>query len=643
VAVPPNDTRAPHGLWERVAFLEQANRWYGFALEMLAECGDLYAGPSHARDPVSLLERTADHLQRVVDMESTAFLLVDEESADFEIVMCAPRADRERLQREVDDLIERGEFAWAINQNRALTVESRLDGRMLLLNVLATRNRVRGMFVAILQRPEAVTEAVRKLVSVIINSTAYALENAALYKLLSDHNRDLEAAVRRRTQELEYQYSHDRLTGFLNRLVFIARLEQAIASSGHTRARVAVLSLDLDVIKRMHDAFGHAFGDALLRQVADRLRETLYCDRTYNLLGLGEHEICVARLVGDEFSVLLPEVDDIDALVALTRWLIDALGMGFMVEGEEVFVTASAGISVFPEDGVSAEELLKHADVALSHAKVEGRGRFQFFDHDMNVRNARRLEIERQLRQALRDDGFIVHYQPKVDLRSGAIMGAEALLRLPEQTGGAFTPSEFIPVAESTGLIRPIGAWVMREVCRQIAAWRSRGLDSMKVSVNLSAEQLGQETLVESFLAIVDEEGVGSRSIELELTETAISRNPDRAATVLAELNRRGFAIAIDDFGTGYSTLLLLKRFPIDTLKIDRSFVMDVTRNSHDAAIVTAVVAMASSLGLKVVAEGVETETQLDMVKALGCDEVQGYYVGYPVAAGEFEALYRKG
>jgi diguanylate cyclase (GGDEF)-like protein len=385
--------------------------------------------------------------------------------------------------------------------------------------------------------------------------------------------------------------------------------------------------IDMDRFKIINDTLGHNIGDALLAEVAQRLKK---CVRESDL---------VARLGGDEFVVTLGGDDVVNAAAHVAENILIGLSLPYLIEGHVLHSSTSIGISLYPHDGDSIEALMKTADTAMYHAKAVGRNNFQFFSPEMNRSSNERLQMENSLHHALEFSEFAVHYQPQADMASGRLVGAEALIRWHHPERGMVSPLEFIPLAEENGMILPIGTWVLREVCRQIKIWRDLGLTDLRFAVNLSPRQFRQENLEGHILGILREFDVPASALELEITEGSVMENPDAAVDLLNQLNRHGLSIAIDDFGTGYSSLGYLKRFPVSKLKIDRSFVMDIPGDPDDSAIAIAVIQLARSLGLKTVAEGVETAEQRQFLSDQGCDILQGYWYSKPMDALAFEAF----
>lgn len=432
-------------------------------------------------------------------------------------------------------------------------------------------------------------------------------------------------------ERVAYVVLHDSLTNLPNGLLLQDRLVHAICHAGRENHKVAVMCLDLDHFKVINDMLGHLAGDKLLQEVARRISNVSRVSDT------------VSRRGGDEFVILLPDLKSVEDAAAIAAKLINAISDLCMIDGNEIKITTSIGISIFPEDGCDGECLIKHADAAMYHAKKNGRDNYQFFTNEMIQLAFERMSIERKLRHALECQEFCLHYQPQVDLRSGRIIGVEALLRWNNPETGMIPPGYFIPIAEENGLIIPIGEWVLREACRQNSEWRMLGLPEINMAVNLSAVQFRQNNFGEMIKAILCEYGLDPSALELEITEGAVMHNAEVSIALLLELKAMGLKLSVDDFGTGYSSLSYLKRFPIDKLKIDQSFVRDIVVDSDDAVIVSTIINMARTLKLKVIAEGVETAEQLSFLKRQECDEVQGYYFNKPMTPEKISKLLASG
>jgi diguanylate cyclase (GGDEF)-like protein/PAS domain S-box-containing protein len=448
---------------------------------------------------------------------------------------------------------------------------------------------------------------------------------ANLFQKIEALNRSNEELVRlahaawTMTQQMTHAAEHDALTGLPNRLLLNDRIGQAIAFAQRHENQAAVLFLDLDGFKHINDSLGHPIGDKLLQLLAKRL---VNCVRTTDT---------VSRQGGDEFVVLISEGHQPEYAAAVSRRLLHVVAEASSIEKHDLHITASIGISIYPDDGRDAETLIKNADTAMYHAKEDGHQSFQFFTPAMNTQAVERQSIEEYLRRALERQEFTLHYQPKINIRTGAITGVEALIRWTHPTLGSVPPLQFIPVAEDCGLIQPIGAWVLREACAQAKAWANAGLPMMTMAVNVSASQFRNEGFLDDLFTILSETGLDPSYLELELTESALMKRVEITASILSTLRGKGVRVAIDDFGTGYSSLSYLRKFPLDALKIDQSFVQQITTIPDETTIVRAIISMGRSLNLRVIAEGVETPDQLDFLKAHECEEAQGYYFSRPV------------
>jgi diguanylate cyclase (GGDEF)-like protein/PAS domain S-box-containing protein len=442
--------------------------------------------------------------------------------------------------------------------------------------------------------------------------------------------RDVSVA-RAMARQITHTAEHDFLTGLPNRMLLNDRIGQAIASACRHTKQVAVLFLDLDGFKHINDSLGHPVGDKLLQSIAARLVATVRGADT------------VSRQGGDEFVVLLPDLQEPEDAAVMAGRILREVAVPHLVDQHELHVTTSIGVSVFPDDGADAETLIKNADTAMYQSKENGRQSFQFFRPSMNARAVERQSIEESLRRALERQEFTLHYQPKINIKTGAITGAEALIRWTHPSRGPISPAQFIPIAEDCGLILPIGRWVLRHAVEQAQAWADAGLPPTTMAVNVSAIEFRDDDFLKGLFTVLAKSRLNPQALEIELTESVLMKRVAATALVLQTLRKMGLQVAIDDFGTGYSSLSYLRKFPIDTLKIDQSFVGQISSGDDAVAIVTAVIAMAKSLKMKVVAEGVETFEELEFLHAHHCEEAQGYYFSRPVPADQFARLLESG
>ena len=431
-------------------------------------------------------------------------------------------------------------------------------------------------------------------------------------------------------ERIRYLATHDGLTTLPNRVMFSQLLSVAIQTARRYQRNFAVLFIDLDRFKTVNDTLGHEAGDKLLQEIATRLTG---CLRASDV---------VARLGGDEFVVLVQEVNETEEVAMVARKILSAVLQPVVISGQECRVTGSIGICMYPDGGQDEQSLMKNADIAMYLAKEEGKNNFQFYSPNIKIESLERLTLETSLRRALERGEFFLHYQAKLEFKTNRITGVEALLRWQHPDLGMVGPTRFIPIAEETGLIVPIGRWVLQTACAQNVAWQREGLPPVCMAVNLSARQFVDENFLKDIIAALEGSGMNPELLELELTESMVMQNPERAAKLLAAIKRLGVRIAIDDFGVGYSSLAQIKRFPIDTLKVDRSFIRDLAENAEDRAITEAIIAMGKTLSLTVVAEGVETQEQQAFLSEHACDEMQGYYFSKPIAQDEFGNLLRE-
>ena len=454
-----------------------------------------------------------------------------------------------------------------------------------------------------------------------------ALKQSVLLREKRIYKKQIEGLLQLRTAEVDRLAYYDTLTDLPNRTLFEDRLTQALAVGQRANQMLAILFVSLDQLNRVNDTLGHPLGDLLLKEVASRLRLCVIESDT------------VARFGGEEFAILLRTIGQTRDVLEIIGTIREVLKPSFDLDGQELFGTASMGVSFFPLDGEDNQSLLKNAGIALYRAKDAGGDNYQFYTADMNAIASKRLALETSLRQAIENGELLLHYQPRVVVDSGQIGGIEALVRWQHPLLGLVSPADFIPLAEETGLILPIGEWVLREACRQTRRWQEQGFNPMRVSVNISALQLQRQDLAETVAQILEETKLAPEFLELELTESSIMTNAEVTIGILTRLQTMGVMISIDDFGTGFSSLSYLKRLPIDALKIDQSFVRDVSTDQDDTALVMAIITLAHNLRLRVVAEGVETEEQWRFLHLLRCDEIQGFIFSKPLPPDALERL----
>jgi diguanylate cyclase (GGDEF)-like protein len=441
-------------------------------------------------------------------------------------------------------------------------------------------------------------------------------------------------------EQVHYIAYHDSLTGLPNRLMFRDYLKRAIAEAKRSRQELALLFLDLDNFKRINDTLGHQSGDKLLQNFADRINGCLRETDVVSHITRGSSSSIIARLAGDEFIILLPRTTGVTQTNKIAKRILDALSEQFIVDKQELFISTSIGIALFPDDGQTVDDLMKNVDIAMYHAKKSGRNNFQYFSSKMNEASLFKLKIEGKLRHAVENGELILHYQPQVDMATGRISGAESLLRWSDPELGQVSPEVFIPIAEEYGLIIPISEWLVHETCRQGKQWLDKYNQPITMAINISAVHLNGHGLEELIANALESSSYDPQYLEMELTESSILSDPDQAISTLINIQGMGLQTSLDDFGTGYSSLNYLMRLPLNKLKIDRSFIQNLEKDSRSVAIVSAIIAMAHNLNLEVVAEGVELESHIRLLRKMKCDILQGYHIARPMPASDFEQLF---
>ncbi len=480
--------------------------------------------------------------------------------------------------------------------------------------------------------PRFQSEAFQDLLGAIDQAYGFYDQEKQLLERTIDLNsmelNDANARLRQKNKEITQLATIDELTGLANRRIYNEKIEQALERAKRHKRKFAIIFIDLDRFKIINDSLGHHIGDLLLKKVASRLND---CMRRKTDV--------IARMGGDEFTILLDEIKSTHDSEIIAKKILESLSTPFYLEGHELVITASIGISSYPQDSIHLSELLKYADTAMYSAKEAGKNNFKLYSSSMGKSAEKRMMIESALRKALERNEFILHYQPQLDLKSGKICGFEALIRWQSNKFGFISPSDFLPLAEETGLIIPIGEWVIKTACKQYQAWQASGFHPARMAVNISSRQFKDPDFFQRIDAIPETLGFSFDCLELELTERSIMQNTETSSKILQYLQERKIHLSIDDFGTGYSSLAYLKHLPIDKLKIDCGFVRDIETDPDAQAVVEAIIAMAHSLNLHVTAEGVETKAQLDFLKERHCDQIQGYWLSKPQPADKIEKL----
>ncbi len=582
------------------------------------------------KDRASELQRRNQEIKNLVD-QRTRELALEKDRAHITLASIGDGVITTNSDGEVDYINPAAEIITGWGRTDA--IQKPIDEIFVVINEKTKKIQANPVYKCLTSK-EAVILPEYSAVINQENNQAQAVE-ATVAPIVDDNNKlggtvlvfhDVSEA-RKMSQQMTYQATHDALTGLPNRVLLIDRLKQALSRAPWNKKSVAVLFLDLDRFKIVNDTLGHEAGDELLCQIADRME---------NCIREGD---TISRLGGDEFVIVLTDLAAEEDIPVVAKKFVDALAHPFSLNEQEFFISASIGISLFPAHGDDPFTLMKNADIAMYQAKNSGRNNFLFYDADMNSIDSKRLSLETDLRRALERDELELYYQPQIDIKTSTIIGAEALLRWNHSSLGLVSPMDFIPLAEETGLIVPIGQWVMEQACQQVNAWHHQGLKPIHIAVNIAHRQFNSGSLMLDVKRALSKSGLEARYLELELTEGILAENSHSAINTLNDLKKMGIKLSIDDFGTGYSSFAYLKRFPLNALKVDRCFVKDITQNKDDAAICSAIIAMAHNLNLHVVAEGVEDEEQLAFLKQHDCDFVQGFYYSRPVPAKNFAEM----
>ncbi len=637
----PSHQTNEDSLRERLRYLEEALESNAYAMDVLGATTAIFGDTNRNRSPEQIVQGTLESVHRLLTTRDMAIYILDSDSSFNLFHHENPDPAHHDLADTIEELIEEGTFSWALHQNHPVCLPARLDGESVLLHVIATRTRIRGMFAARLAPQELQRhEITLSTLTMVLFNAAYALESAELFQIMDRRQKALQRITERQSRELLHHMSHDSLTNLPNRMLFGDRLAQALDRHAGGPSHVALMLLDLDNFKRLNDSLGHRAGDELIRKVAKDLGDLLERARDRN----GQpFRATLSRLGGDEFGILVEDIESLEGVVRLVTDIVRTTAVERHILDHPVVTSASCGIAVFPYDGDQPDHLLSHADAAMNEAKQRGRNGFRFYTQDLHSRTYRHFQLENELGRAIAEDQLVLHYQPKVELGSGRIIGGEALIRWQHPKLGLLPPSHFIEIAEDMTLIEEIGEWVLRQVCRDLKALKIRPDDLPRIAVNVSARQLRQPELAQRFFAITEQEGIPADRIELELTETTIMDDPQGAARMFQALRSVGILLAVDDFGSGNASLMQLKQLPADTLKIDRSFIRDLEQGESNVNLVRAIVLMARTLGLELIAEGVETQRQADILQELDCQHAQGFLFSHPVPFADWRALLRKG
>ncbi len=622
-------------LLDRYAFLDQRLRWHSHALKVLTDTAAIHGGKEARRNPDRLLTHTRDSLLRLFKLNLLGFMLIDDNSNEFQLAHCWPEHQKSHLQAAVDQAIEHRHFAWALTRTAPHFLQSEPDTPTFLLHVIATQTRIRGMFIGKLDATKTLDEEAQQIMTIILTNCAYALESAVLYRLLLSQRDSLQTTVAERTRQLNYRFSYDPLTGLPNFVEFRSRFQTTLNATRSRRRLLAVILIDLDQFTHVNKFLGRSGGDHAIYTIGQRLAKTLHDAETAPIHHLNQCNHVLSRLNGEEFCVLLSQQKTLDNIQTTIKNLLTCIKQPIAIADEEVSLTASIGAALAPSDGDDLDMLLRLAEIALYHAKQQGGNTFRMYDKTIETTSFHRLLIDNRLQKALVNQEFRLHYQLQVNPKLGTLVGAEALLRWQQTEQILIPPTQFIPAAEQNGLIVPIGEWVLLKACEQIAELVRCGYRT-RIAINLSARQFQEPTLLSTFRNVLRETQIDPSLLEVEITESIVLHDMLNVIELMESLSTFGIRIALDDFGTGYSSLSYLKRLPINVIKIDRSFVEEILTNNEDQAIVSAIIVMAQKLGLEVVAEGVETAEQEQLLIEQGCHIMQGYYYARPMSREDF-------
>ncbi|MDF1643013.1 MAG: bifunctional diguanylate cyclase/phosphodiesterase [Pseudomonadales bacterium] len=636
---PPSNQSDEQFLQQRVDYLESMERWHLQEFEVLSGISQVQENIKDCEDRKVLLHKSAPYLDRIPEILRYGFCLINETTAEFSLDWVNREESKYPLQCVMDTMIESGDFGWASKSDR-IQIQTALGCPIVLVRI-AVPDKVLGIFIGEVSSSKAFKKHYQRLLEAALQHIAYALHSQQLYQQINVQNSYLENLIDEKTQQLEYVNNYDLLTNLPSKPSFKKHLELALARASRTGDNVTLILLDLDFFKRVNEGLGHANGDELLKQVASRLSKNLRETDPISRLTSGNQQDLVCHYGGDEFCLLISDNDQGDDTLQIINRLRKSLSRPFHIANREITQSFSAGIACFPEHSVNAEQLIQHADIALYQAKEQGRGRDLVYNHEMQEESLSSLTISSKLHQAIEKEEFELYYQPQIDMETNAVVGLEALIRWQGSDGNWIPPDHFIPLAEESGLIVPIGDWVIHQVCKQANHLLNSGFH-IPIAINISARQFSQPDFIKRLLANIEYYDVPHHLLELELTERVIMTDIEETTETLKELEKLGIKVSVDDFGTGYSSLSYLKKFPIDVIKIDRAFVSDVTSNSEDAAIVSAIIAMASSLGLDTVAEGVETKEQMDFLRNKHCTIGQGYFFSQALSSADLNRYLKK-
>ena len=613
----------------RLDDLEERNRWHLHTLNVISELLDMYRQLDARTNAHQFITRTIPYILKITPFEAIGFCSIKSTASTATIDHINNESYSTYLHQDMDTLLQRGDFEAALHSHTPKTY--RCNNRTLVLASLITPSRIRGLFIAYVSNSNVFKEHHKKGLHTIVHNCAYALESHELHHVIKGQNEHLIKSFVSRTAELKERQNTDSLTQLPNRQHLQKSLQHYIDRARFTNKKLALVLLNLDLFKLVNESLGHLAGDSLLQNISQRLVKSLQRIHASNFSDQNS-AYTISHLGADEFCILLSDIDHVEQINHVMMQLSLDLLKPYQHDSHEIIQTFSAGISIFPDHTLSGSELLTFANIALTHSKSKGRNQYAFYDHDKNDRAVDQLHLSRKLHQALNENKFILHFQPQINMLTHEISGIEALIRWPLNEGIMIPPDRFIPLAEDMGLIVPIGNWVIEETCKHLQQLQCAGFGDIPISVNIAAQHFCRDDFVKTLTATVNHYNLPARLIELEVTERIVMAEKEAVFTLNA-LRNFGFRIAIDDFGTGYSSLSYLKNFPVDRLKIDKSFIADIPDDKGSKAIVTAITQLARNIGLSVIAEGIENIHQANFMQSIGCLEAQGYFYSKPLCA----------
>ena len=619
---------------ERIRHLEETNRWHNHTLNVISSLSSLYQKQSLPKDKDHIIRETVPFILQIAPLETVGFCSFSSSNNEIDLTYINNPLEEHSLREDLELLIRSDRFSWALHSHCPQLYQ--LNNRTIVLAPITTPTRIRGMFIGRVLKNSQFKGHHKKGLHAIIQNCAYALESRELQIVIKGQNEHLIKSFISQSAKIKVQNNVDNLTHLPNRGNFQLTVKQHIEHTEYTGEKLAVVSLDLDFFKRVNESLGHDAGDHLLKAVSQRLLQSLKSSRLNNQLEDTHSAYTLSHFGGDEFCILLTDISNLDQLKRVMLQLSVDFSKPHTYNGKEIIQTFSAGISLFPDNGKTASELLQFANIALDQAKKKGRNQYLFYANDEQFKVVDQLSLSRNLHRAMEQKEFSLHFQPQINTKLNTVTGLEALIRWENSSGGFISPDTFIPLAEDTGLIVPIGDWVIDEACKHLRALQDLGFHGIPMSINIATQQFEKQNFIDSLSSTLQKYQLDTTSIELEITERVVMGDIKSTISKLVTLRNNGYKIAIDDFGTGYSSLSYIKYLPIDRLKIDKSFISDISDDKGSYAIVKAITQLAQGVNLDVIAEGVETVSQMDLINSLGCNEVQGYLYSKPVC---FEQL----